>query len=160
MAGMNWMDRTVLRHTVAALVMLMLCLAGMARGLANTTDGAAPAIVIGGVAISICHTDDGSGDRPGTPVHDCCDLCTLHAQVILPPVHALALRLPIIHIQAPPPGHGPGTRPAPAAHAAPRARPAGHRYPFLITRPSDLFHQPRQSVAPCAPRRGHDRISP
>ncbi|GLS17958.1 hypothetical protein GCM10007874_09740 [Labrys miyagiensis] len=104
------MDRTVLRRAVAALVMLTLCLAGMARGLANTTDGAVPAIVIGGVAISICHTDDGSGRQPGKPVHDCCDLCTLHAPVILPPVQALARRLPAIHILAP----APAMAPAPA----------------------------------------------
>lgn len=107
MAGMSWMDRTVLRRTVAALVMLTLCLTGMARGLANTIDGAAPAIVIGGVAISICHTDDGSGHQPGKPVHDCCDLCTLHATVILPPAHALALRLATIHIPAPAPAMAP-----------------------------------------------------
>lgn len=92
------MDRSVLRRTIAALVMLALSLAGVGRGLAATTDTGPAFVVIDGFVLSLCHTDDGSGDPQDTTHHDCCDQCTLHAPVILPTAAELAAIERIAHI--------------------------------------------------------------
>ena len=72
------MDRSVLRRTIAAVMMLALSLAGIGRGFAAAESGPA-FIVIDGFVISLCHTDDGSGGPQDTGHHDCCDQCTLRA---------------------------------------------------------------------------------
>lgn len=134
--GMDWMNLIALRRTVAALMVLALSLAGMARGLASPADGAPPVIVIGGVVLSICHTDDGTGGQPGAPAHDCCDLCTLHAPVILPPASGLAQRVPLVRILAMAPA--PARTPVPTRLRTPRLSqgpPAGARARVPFSRP-------------------------
>ncbi|MDQ0392701.1 hypothetical protein [Labrys monachus] len=92
------MDQSVLRRTIAALVMLALSLAGLGRALAAATDSGPATIIVGGFVISLCHTDDGSGSPQDTARHDCCDQCTLHAPVTLPGAAGLAAPLRIVHV--------------------------------------------------------------
>ena len=97
---MRWIDHSVLRRTIAALVMLALSLAGLGRGLAASTDNRPASIVIGGFVVSLCHTDDGSGnpsDPQNSAHHDCCDLCTLHASTDVPVAPAFAPPARIAH---------------------------------------------------------------
>ncbi|WP_131114369.1 hypothetical protein [Lichenihabitans psoromatis] len=73
-----------MRHAIAALLMIVLTLAGVGRALAAPSDLMPSFGSIPGVAMPICHADGGgSSSNPSDPTHhDCCDQCALSAPIL------------------------------------------------------------------------------
>ncbi len=95
-----------LRQALAAVLILVLTLAGAGRGFAAAPDAAGPALA--GLNAPICHSGGdprGPGD-PAAPAGDgCCDACALMAPAILPAPAALSGPAPAVqcasHARAP-----------------------------------------------------------
>ena len=87
-----------LRQVLAAVLILVLTLAGAGRGFAAAPDPVGS--VLAGFHAPICHSGgDAQGpDDPAVPAgHDCCDACALLAPAILPAPAALSRPAPVAH---------------------------------------------------------------
>jgi NAD-dependent dihydropyrimidine dehydrogenase PreA subunit len=91
--------RTVLlRPWLAAVLILVLTLAGGGQGRALTSDASDTVVAVPGLTMPICHSDGGR-DGPAVPDHhDCCDACALCAPVVLPGPATLQAPTRVIHV--------------------------------------------------------------
>jgi hypothetical protein len=88
------MRASALWHAVAAILIIVLTLAGFGHGVMAAPEVRIASIRIAGVVVPICHAGAPDAPDPADPRnpihHDCCDPCVLGAPAVLP----AALRLP------------------------------------------------------------------
>lgn len=120
MSGVTYDRTSAPRRIAAALLVLVLMLAGVGQGWAAASEGR---VVPGGggpaLKFPICHTGAGDGRAPDAPrQHACCDACALLALGIVPAPPLLWEPVAIAHAAAHAVALGP--RPALARRRTPR----------------------------------------
>jgi hypothetical protein len=87
-----------LRPWLAAILVLVLSVAGVGRGWAATPDAFEAAPIIAGGAVPICHADaNGSSGTDAPGHHDCCDTCALCGPVMLPGTPDVSAPASVVH---------------------------------------------------------------
>ena len=98
--GVTHLRTLALRPWLAAVLVLVLSVAGVGRGWAATPGGIEVAPVIAGVVAHICHDEAGGSGSDTAGHHDCCDACALCAPVVLPGMPDLTAPARVIHYVA------------------------------------------------------------
>lgn len=100
-SGVTHLSTLALRPWLAAVLVLVLSVAGVGRGWAAAPGGIEVAPVIAGVVAPICHDEADGRNGTDTPGHhDCCDACALCAPVVLPGLTDLTAPACVAHYVA------------------------------------------------------------